>query len=121
VLVHTSGDLDDLAPAVGAALYRIAQEAVTNAVRHAPDATEVTVEVEAHADQVRLTVRDDGEPVTAGDPTPGYGLVGMRERAELLGGTLRAGPAPGGGWSVEATLPAGGPASARPRAVKRSS
>jgi signal transduction histidine kinase len=120
VLVHASGDVDDLAPAVGAALYRIAQEAVTNAMRHAPDATQVTVEVDGHADQLRMTVRDDGQPVTAGDPTPGYGLVGMRERAELLGGTLRAGPGPEGGWIVEATLPRHGPTPARPHAAKRS-
>ena len=121
VLVRTSGDVDDLAPAVGVALYRIAQEAVTNAVRHAAGATQVTVEVAGHADRVCLTVRDDGDPLTAGGPAPGYGLVGMSERAELLGGTLRAGPAPEGGWAVRATLPRGAPAAAQPRVAKRTS
>jgi signal transduction histidine kinase len=121
VRVHTSGEVDGLAPSVGAAMYRIAQEAVTNALRHAPDATQVTVEVDGHADQLRLTVRDDGQPVTAGDSVPGYGLVGMSERAALFGGTLRAGPAPEGGWLVEATLPKHGPTPARPHAAKRSS
>jgi signal transduction histidine kinase len=120
VLVHLAGEVDDLAPALGTALYRIAQEAVTNAIRHAPDATQVTVEVHGQADRVRLTVRDDGAPVVASDPTPGYGLVGMDERASLLGGTLRAGPSRAGGWTVQATLPRDGPTTAQPHAARRS-
>jgi signal transduction histidine kinase len=58
--VQVAGDLDDAQPGVGAALYRIAQEAVTNAVRHARDATRITVQVAGEDEQVRLTVRDDG-------------------------------------------------------------
>jgi signal transduction histidine kinase len=88
--VHLSGNLDDLPPAVGVALYRIAQEAVTNAMRHARNATRVTVEVGGVAERVRLTVRDDGDAVTGNDPTPGYGLLGMTERTSLLGGTVQA-------------------------------
>ncbi|MEV6414826.1 histidine kinase [Kribbella sp. NPDC051718] len=98
-----SGDLDDLGPSVGAALYRIAQESITNAVRHARAATRVDVRVAGDVDQVRLTIQDDGE---AGAPGPvGYGLVGMTERAALLGGSFEAGPGPDRGWTVEAVLP----------------
>jgi signal transduction histidine kinase len=106
--VRLSGDVDDLSPSVGAALYRIAQEAVTNAVRHARHATRVVVHVAGEGEQVRLTVSDDGDASATGPTPPGYGLVGMAERASLLGGTLRAGPAPGGGWTVDAVLPKAG-------------
>ena len=104
--VHLSCDVDDLKPAVGAALYRIAQEAVTNAVRHARHASRVTIDVADEGDQVRLTVRDDGDGSIA-DASPGYGLVGMAERVSLLGGTLEAGPDPSGGWTIDALLPKG--------------
>ncbi len=102
--VQVAGDFAELNPGVGVALYRIAQEAVTNAVRHARDATRITVQVTDEGEQVRLSVRDDGGPTT-GHPVTGYGVVGMTERASLLGGTLRAGPGTGGGWTVEAVLP----------------
>jgi signal transduction histidine kinase len=106
--VQLSGGLDGLNPSVGVALYRIAQEAVTNAVRHARDATRITVHVGDEDEQVRLTVRDDGAANGTGHPPPGYGLVGMAERANLLGGTFDAGPQADGGWTVEAVLPKGG-------------
>ncbi|GAA4063604.1 histidine kinase [Agromyces indicus] len=95
-----------LPPAVGAAVFRIAQEAVTNARRHARDATHVDVHVRVEAAGVRLEVRDDGEP--AASAAPGFGITGMAERAALLGGTCQAGPAPGGGWLVSAVLPKAG-------------
>ncbi len=103
--VQLSGDFDDLNPSVAAALYRIAQEAVTNAVRHARHATRVVVHVADEGGQVRLTVRDDGEASTTAHTPSGYGLVGMAERASLLGGTLRAGPRADGGWTVDTVLP----------------
>ena len=104
VEVTLSGEFDDLSPAVGAAIYRLAQESITNARRHARHATQVTVAVTGDADQVRLTIDDDGS--AAGGRAPaGYGLVGMRERASLLGGTFHAGPAAERGWRVEAVLP----------------
>jgi signal transduction histidine kinase len=106
--VELSGDFDDLSASVGAALYRIAQEAVTNAVRHARHATRVVVHVADEGEQVRLTVRDDGDVSAAGHTPAGYGIVGMAERASLLGGTLQAGPDPDGGWTVDAVLPLGG-------------
>jgi signal transduction histidine kinase len=103
VEVEVSGDLDDLGPAVGAAIYRIAQESITNAVRHARQATRIDVRLTSYDDSVRLTVRDNGE-ATSRNPG-GYGLVGMTERATLLGGTLAAGPDPDRGWSVDVVLP----------------
>lgn len=105
--VELSGELDDLSPVVGAALYRLAQESVTNARRHARCATRVAVRVVGDAEHVRLTVDDDGAVNTAGGGSSGYGLVGMRERARLLGGTFHAGPS-AGGWRVEAMLPRAG-------------
>ncbi|MCH8563150.1 histidine kinase [Nesterenkonia sp. YGD6] len=104
VKVTLSGEFDDLSPAVGAAIYRLAQESITNARRHARHATQVTVAITGDADQVRLTIDDDGS--AAGGRAPaGFGLVGMRERASLLGGTFHAGPAAERGWRVEVVLP----------------
>ena len=104
VQVDRDGDLAGLPQPVEVAVYRICQESVTNAIRHAVNATVVSVEVCGDVGVVRLRVHDDGEgarPATTG----GYGLLGMAERAKLLGGTCRAGPDPAGGWTVEATLP----------------
>nr|WP_241267379.1 histidine kinase [Streptomyces scabichelini] len=97
------GELDALPPAVDAAVYRIVQESVTNALRHAFDATEVVVRVAAERHMVRVSVRDNGRRTGRG--RDGYGLTGLRERATLLGGTLRAGPGTDRGWHVEAELP----------------
>ena len=105
VEVTLSGEFDDLSPAVGAAIYRLAQESITNARRHARHATQVTVAVTGDADRVRLTIDDDGSAGAGGRAPAGYGLVGMRERASLLGGTFHAGPAAERGWRVEAVLP----------------
>jgi signal transduction histidine kinase len=107
--VALSGDPDVVGPAVGAAVYRIAQESVTNAVRHARRASRVLVEATVEANGVRLTIADDGDVVSPGRVDaalgPGYGLAGMTERATLLGGTLEAGPGPDRGWLVTAVLP----------------
>ncbi|GGM40474.1 sensor histidine kinase [Dactylosporangium sucinum] len=99
------GDLEALPPAVDAAVYRIVQESVTNAMRHAADATEVVVRVTGEPRRVRITVADDG--ARPGRARDGYGLAGLRERATLLGGELRAGPGPDRGWRVAAELPRG--------------
>ncbi|NUR92675.1 MAG: sensor histidine kinase [Nonomuraea sp.] len=104
VEVEIAGGLDDLPPSVGAALFRIAQESVTNARRHARHATHIAIRVAADDASVRLTVSDDGDRGT-GVATPGYGLIGMTERADLLGGTCEAGPNPTRGWTVTAVLP----------------
>ncbi|MFG2597303.1 sensor histidine kinase [Streptomyces sp. NPDC048462] len=94
-----------LAPATGAAAYRIVQESLTNAVRHAGSGVRVGVVVEPTAGALRVTVTDDGTgPAGDGSP-PGFGILGMRERARSTGGTLDAGPRPGGGFEVSALLP----------------
>ncbi|MEU7860539.1 sensor histidine kinase [Nonomuraea sp. NPDC049141] len=104
-----------LDPGVELAAYRIVQEALTNARRHAPGAA-VDVELHYTDDDLRLLIRDNGpglSTVTPGGghglstaiPGGGHGLSGMRERAAAVGGTLRAGPAEGGGFLVEARLP----------------
>jgi len=106
VHVELAGDLDDLRTSVDTTIYRLAQESITNAVRHARNATRIDVKVAGSDRTVRLTVNDDGDTSPA-DPTPaaGYGLLGMTERAELLGGTLHAGPRGGQGWRITAELP----------------
>lgn len=102
--IELSGDLADLRPSVDAAIYRMAQESITNAVRHATGATRVAVNVQGDLEIVRLAVVDDGaaRPQTA---ATGFGLVGMAERAELLGGRFAAGPEHGEGWTVQAEIP----------------
>jgi signal transduction histidine kinase len=85
------------------AAYRTVQEALTNAVRHA-GAQQVRVVLRYSGDQVDIEVTDDGRGFSA-DPGPGYGIVGMRERALLYGGTLHAGRRDGGGFRVASSLP----------------
>ncbi|MFO6454396.1 MULTISPECIES: sensor histidine kinase [unclassified Aeromicrobium] len=110
VEVSLNGSLTELARPVDAALYRLAQESLTNAVRHARGATRVAIDVHREGDAVRLRVSDDGRTESGLPPEPGFGLLGMAERAQLLGGSLTAGPGPEGGWVVEAALPLKAPA-----------
>jgi len=111
-----SGPVAPFDPGVELAAYRIVQEALTNARRHAPGAA-VDVELCYEDDALRLRVRDNGPgpPLSptassASSPSraegPGHGLLGMRERAATVGGSLRTGAASGGGFLVEAVLPA---------------
>jgi signal transduction histidine kinase len=103
--VELPDDLDQLPPQVDTAVYRLAQEALTNALRHARNASRVEIRVVEGAGRLRLRVTDDGRIDPARPASHGFGLLGMTERAQLLGGTLRAGPAPEGGWMVDAELP----------------
>ena len=92
--------------------YRIVQEALTNAVRHAGPGTGIQVRVRYAQDELRLRVEDDGRGAATasaarpapGSPGGGNGLPGMRERAAALGGTLRAEPTTRGGFLVEAVF-----------------
>ncbi|WP_433382651.1 sensor histidine kinase [Actinoplanes sp. CA-142083] len=108
--VALRGELTNLPPALEAALYRVAQESVTNAQRHAHHASRVEVTVNGTASDVHLTVSDDGARTALAPNPSGYGLVGMTERVTLLGGTLTAGPNPDRGWDVRAVLPRQGAA-----------
>ncbi|MER7579861.1 histidine kinase [Kitasatospora sp. NPDC097691] len=93
--------------AVQRAAYRTVQEALTNITKYAPEAT-VHVKVRAKGRRLRVEVRNDAPPVYPAETLPGggHGLVGLRERAQLLGGTLTAGPTQDGGFEVRAELPA---------------
>jgi signal transduction histidine kinase len=118
------GEPRELPPDVALALYRTAQEALTNVRKHAPGAA-VSVRLAIGRDDARLTVTDSGAPpgpaggmpagggvgggTPAGGMVGGYGLTGLRERAELAGGTFSAGPSEGSGWRVEVVLPVSAP------------
>lgn len=104
VTLAVHGDQARLPAAVELAGYRVVQEALTNVAKHAPGAaTEVDVDVQATQLMVSVT---NAPPATRPSPAPiGVGLVGLRERVELLGGTLDAGPSPAGGYRLVAVIP----------------
>lgn len=119
--VHVSvvrlGTPRTLPPGVGLNVYRICQEALTNVLKHAGPGPSVTL-VERWADAaLEVEVTDDGRGAAAESDGGGHGLVGMRERATLLGGTLRAGPRPGGGFQVRLEVPLPGGAADGGRGV----
>ena len=94
-----------LSPGVDLSAYRIVQEALTNSLRHAGGAT-ARVVVRYEPDALELEIADDGPgPPEDSEASGGHGLIGMRERVQLFGGELEAGPRPGGGFLVRARLP----------------
>ena len=97
------GEVRSLPADVDQAAYRVVQEALTNAARHAQDAT-ASVEITYSGASLTVRIEDDGTDA-AKPPVPGYGLVGMRERVTGLGGRLTAGPGRTGGFSVLAEIP----------------
>src|SRR6185437_10150778 len=103
VRLIVSGPVTRLDPGAELAAYRIVQEALTNARRHAAGAA-VDVELRYAGDALRLRIRDNGPGLA--DRHTGHGLLGMRERAAAVGGSLQTGEAPGGGFRIEAELPA---------------
>lgn len=94
-----------LPPGTGLTLYRVCQEALTNILKHAGPDPAVTILLTWGRTSVRLEVDDDGRGASAATDSPGHGLVGMRERAVMFGGTFAAGPRPGGGFRVMLELP----------------
>jgi signal transduction histidine kinase len=107
--LRVEGKVQELPESIEVCAYRVIQESLTNVVRHA-HAGAVQVLINYDAGLLTVTVDDDGvgAPRTGGGPVrTGGGLVGMRERLALVGGSLAAGPRDGGGWSVRATLPLG--------------
>jgi len=107
VRLEIVGNVDDLPAGVGLAIYRIVQEALTNSLKHAGAGTKSLVRVERGGDHVEVDVSDDGRRSVGAlvGVSGGNGLIGMRERALVFGGTLDAGPRTGGGWRVQARLP----------------
>jgi signal transduction histidine kinase len=98
-----------LSPALELTVYRVVQEALTNVVKHAPGA-QATVDVALSGTGIRIEVADDGNPAGPGGRpgiAAGHGITGMRERVTAFGGSLAAGPCPGGGFRVQAEVPAG--------------
>ena len=102
--LSTTGSLPELPGAVDLAAYRIIQESLTNALRYAGPAT-ATVALTVEDGELRIEVTDTGAGVTDTGKGTGHGLVGMRERAAAVGGTVDAGPGRSGGYRVRAVLP----------------
>ncbi|MEV4118837.1 histidine kinase [Micromonospora sp. NPDC049645] len=127
-LVRTAGDLAgpvefvrvgaqrEVSPIADVALYRIAQESLSNARQHAPGApARVVLRFDPRSVSLEVVNEPPGPRGVPTARTGGVGLVGMRERAQLIGATFTAGPTAAGGWAVTATLPTNGPAAARPK------
>jgi signal transduction histidine kinase len=99
------GEVRPLPPGLELSVYRIVQEALTNVLKHAQAST-ARVRVDYGPGAVTIDVVDDGTARSTSGAPAGHGLVGMRQRARVFGGTATAGPAPGGGWQVRAELQA---------------
>jgi signal transduction histidine kinase len=106
VTVDVAPDCDEVEPVAGLSAYRIVQEALTNTLKHA-QATAVTVSVRRDGNRLSVLIVDDGRGEAATAVSGGYGLLGMHERVKVLGGELRAGALPSGGFAVHAMLPVG--------------
>ena len=104
VELHVEGEAKPLPPGVDLSAYRIVQEALTNTLKHAGPASAQVV-VRYRPGEVELEITDDGRGVVDGREG-GHGLVGMRERAALVGGTVESGSNGGRGYTVRARLPA---------------
>lgn len=103
-----SGEFDDVGELAKLTIYRLVQEGLTNSSRHAAAGhIDITLcrETDQHGDQIVLTVNDDGRGADLALAQKGFGLSGMRERVELLGGSFSTQSAPGRGFTLEATLP----------------
>ncbi|NLE97365.1 MAG: sensor histidine kinase, partial [Propionibacterium sp.] len=101
------GDVPELSPAVELTLYRVAQEGLTNAKKHAGPTANVALRLRSLGDAVELEISDDGRAAPTLLPGTGTGLQGMRERITAVGGQLEAGPKPRGGFMVRASVPTG--------------
>lgn len=99
------GESRTLPPGAGLSVYRIVQEALTNSMKHAGPNARVTVLVQWLHSALALEITDDGRGAAAKSDGMGHGLVGMQERAAIFGGTVSAGPRPGGGFQVKILIP----------------
>ncbi|MEV4256538.1 ATP-binding protein, partial [Spirillospora sp. NPDC049652] len=105
VVLERTGSPSAVSEGRALAIYRIVQEALTNALKHGGPRTSAKVTLHYGDDEVTVAVVDDGRGAAAPDDGHGHGLVGMRERAAVYGGEVRAGPRPGGGFAVTARIP----------------
>ena len=106
VELSVSGHPRELMALLGLTAYRIVQEGLTNALKHAGPGTRATVRLDYGTDALTVEVADDGRGAAAATADgPGHGLAGMRQRVSVSGGTVTAGPRPGGGYAVTAHLP----------------
>jgi signal transduction histidine kinase len=103
VTLRVEGDRPELSPGVDLSAYRIVQEGLTNALKHAKGAHAQAL-IRYVDSRVQLEITDDGSGVATTDGL-GHGLVGMRERVSVYGGELEAGPRPEGGYRLHASLP----------------
>ncbi|WP_416985816.1 sensor histidine kinase [Streptomyces sp. T028] len=113
-VLRTEGEFEELPVEVVTTLHRVVMEALTNIRKHARDFTEVEVQLIRSGPRVTVAVRDDGRPRAGHQALQalqalggGFGLKGLAERVGMVGGRVEAGPAAGGGWRIEATLPVG--------------
>ncbi|GIH90138.1 two-component sensor histidine kinase [Planobispora siamensis] len=107
VEMRVTGEPQELPEGEQLTVYRIVQEALTNTLKHGGPGTRASVEMEYGVRELVVRVSDDGRGAAALRRPGGHGLVGMRERAAMFGGTVEAGPRPGGGFEVVAHLPVG--------------
>jgi signal transduction histidine kinase len=101
-----SGTRRPMPASAEATVYRIVQEGLTNTMKHAADPSQVMLNLDWATDVLRIEITDDGRG-GIGQPLDGHGLTGMAERTAMFGGSVSAGPVPGGGWRVSARLPVG--------------
>jgi signal transduction histidine kinase len=104
-----SGAQRPLPASAEATVYRIVQEGLTNTIKHAAAPSQVMLTLAWATDGLRIEITDNGRGGVA-QPRNGHGLTGMAERTAMFGGSVSAGPVPGGGWRVSALLPVGEPA-----------
>ena len=105
IRLSTTGAIDSVPSGVGTSAFRVVQEALTNARRHAgPNAT-IDVRLDLTDDRLDICIEDDGRGASANHAQLGYGLIGMGERVAAFGGTMRSGPRRSGGWQVRASFP----------------
>lgn len=108
---NVTGNPQPLPTAIGLSTYRIVQEALTNALKHAGPTATVNVTLDHSPDEITITITDNGHGATTKPQNPasvGHGIIGMKERVALFGGHLEAGPRTNGGFRVAATIPTSG-------------
>lgn len=106
--LEVEGDHTPVPPTAQLTVYRLVQEALTNTLKHTPPGTRAEVRIRCLTETVTVDVTDNGHRPQPLDAPSGHGIPGMRERAVAYGGTLHAGPLPGGGWRVHTRLELGG-------------